>query len=781
MPTYEIQSSFNSGELSPNLYARVDLAKFESGAALIRNFTVNYQGGVSLRPGTKYITSAKLASQPPRLIPFVVSTDASYVLEFGNLYIRYISGGEVLESAPNIPYETATPYAYADLALLKFTQSADVLTLVHPSYPPANLTRTSDTTFAYDVITVGPTMSSPVLTNVEATAGGTYAYGYVVTAVSIDGSEESAPSAPGSDGSNILDETSNVIMQLEWSVASQPYSLYNIFKWGPIQRDLSPASVWGFIGQSRTNQFQDNNIAPDFSKPPPQFGDPFSGGQIQSITLTSGGSGYNWGSGWPNIPYLPLVITGDGTGAAGYAIISNSSGKVTGGWLTSPGKNYTTATITADGYGGTGATFSATFSDPRPLYPACVAYIQQRRVFGGSDVLPETLVMSTIGRYDNFDTTPVPLATDAIVLSLASQEVNSIKALVPSSGGLLAFTTGGSFLINGGSPSARISPDTVTAQPQAYTGANDVAPLRVEFDVLYIQAKGNRVRNLSFNWQRQSYAGSDISALASHLFDNRRITEWCWAQEPWKLAWAVRDDGVMLSLTYVPDQEVFAWARHDTEGTFTSVCSVPEASGDAVYCVVQRAAGGGTASYIERFDDRPGESIDDAWFVDSGVALASPSDTVTGLNHLEGLTVTALADGLVVSDLTVSGGSVTLPFSATTAVVGLPFIGQLRTLYLTTEGMVSGTIQGKRKFIPSVTIRAEDTRGISAGHEFDRLTPVQDFIPRGTSTAPISTDAYHLMGPGWDKKGEVCIEQPYPLPANILGVIVGVTVGDTGR
>lgn len=643
MALSEIQTSFAGGELSPQLYARVDLEKFQVGAALLRNFFVDYRGGAANRPGTRYIATQKDPSGTARLIPFVVSTLASYVLEFGDQYIRFYSDGAVLESSPGVPYEVSTPYAAADLALLKYTQSADVLTIVHPSYPPANLSRLTATTFSYAAIVVGPVEQPPVITTMTAPHSGPYNFGYLVTAVSLDGNEESLPSNIGVKDCEPMNETTNRVIGLGWTDSSTPILRYNVYKWGPIDAvTMVPATVWGFIGSSQATAFSDINIAPDFTKQPPIWGDPFSGGQIESIQVTGGGSGYDGESGdWPVIPYVPLSISGDGTGAAGYAVIDHANGVIIGAYLTNPGKNYTTATITANGEGGTGATFSVTFSAITPLYPSCVSYIQQRRVFAGSNLKPETFVMSQPGLYDNFNTTPVALDTDAIVATVASQEVNTIKSLVPVSYGLLAFTTGGCFLISGGGPTEPISPLTISATAQASPGANDLQPLTVNYDIVFGQAKGNRIRNASFAWERQSYTVGDVSQLASHLFDTYQTTDWCWAEEPFKIIWAVRNDGRLLSLTYVPEQQVYAWARHDTQGLFRSVCSVPEGDTNAVYVIVERFVENNTGDpcwvrYIERFAERQGCCIFDSWFLDS--ALTLPRTTIDGPLYLSGAT-----------------------------------------------------------------------------------------------------------------------------------------------
>lgn len=619
MAVSDIQTSFDSGELSPALYARVDLAKFAVGAALLRNFFVDYRGGASNRAGTEYIDKT---SEGARLIPFIVSTSAAYVLVFTDQLITIYTSGVLVTTV-------VVPYLKADLFTLAYTQSADVLTLVHPNYPPADLSRTGDAAFSYGVITTGPDIDPPVVTTMVAPHSGPYSFGYLVTSVDLDGKEESLPSNPAVKHSEGMNELTNRVIGLSWTAPTQGVSRYNIYKWGPIDAvTLNPATVWGFIGSSQTTTFTDNNIAPDFSKQPPGWGDPFSGGQFESITVNNGGSGYDGVSGdWPTaIPYVPLVITGDGTGAAGYAVIDHATGKIIGVYLTNSGKNYTHATVTANGQGGTGAIFTFAFTDIEALNPAATAYLQQRRVFGGSLLKPETLVMSQPGLITNFNTTPVTLATDSIVMSIAAEEVNTIKSFVQVNYGLLAFTTGGSFLINGGTPGAAIDANSPSVQPQVSQGANDLRPLRINYDVIYGQAKGNRIHNLAFAWQKQSYAGSDISTLAAHLFDTHLTVDWAYAEEPFKIVWAVRNDGKLLSLTYVPDQEVYAWCRHDTQGLFRSVCSVPEGNVDAVYFVVERHVPNETGDpcwvyYLERMAERQGCCIYDAWHLDAALSL----------------------------------------------------------------------------------------------------------------------------------------------------------------
>src|SRR5690606_7111952 len=82
-----------------------------------------------------------------RLIPFIYSTEIRYLIELGHLYMRFWVNGSLLRDGSDNIVEVATPYSETDIADVRFTQSADVLYLVHPSHNPMELRRTSATSF----------------------------------------------------------------------------------------------------------------------------------------------------------------------------------------------------------------------------------------------------------------------------------------------------------------------------------------------------------------------------------------------------------------------------------------------------------------------------------------------------------------------------------------------------------------------------------------------------------------------------------------------------------
>ena len=609
MPNSVIQTSFNAGELSPTLFARVDVDKYKSGLATMRNFFVDFRGGATSRPGSQYIAACRSGSSlipSPRLIPFIVATTAAYVIEMGQYYLQFYYNGGIVETG-GVAVVVTTPYAAADIPTIKYTQSADVMTFTHPNYPPYQLSRISATSFSFAPLSVGPQIAPPGSLTGAPSATGTVCYAYRVTAVSLSGTEESLPSNVYYCRNSATLGSSNASLSLSWNPPSEAVAYYNVYKAGPFSQTSIPASVFGYIGQSVACSFTDNNIAPDFTQTPPTFQDPFATGTIENLTLYASGTTSN------EYNYLPLTITDStGSGASGYGI--SNGGGLAAVFLDSGGQNYTNPAITCSGVAGENIT--ATLSPTTGTYPAVSTYFQQRQGFGSTTNSPESVFFSQTGNYANFDVSPTVLNSDAITASLAGRQVNVIKSFVPMSTGLVTFTSGGALLISGGSPTAALTPSSISALPQGSSGANDVQPLAINFNILYIQNKGNIVRDLTFNYYLQNYYGYDRSTLSNHLFLNYSIIDWCYAEEPHRLVWATRNDGVLLSFTYVAEQEVFGWARHDTNGLFQSVCSIPEGNVNAVYFIVQRYINGGWVNCVERMAPRVYKYVADAWELD---------------------------------------------------------------------------------------------------------------------------------------------------------------------
>ncbi len=929
-----IQSSFNSGEWSPKLYARVDMAKYRSGAALLKNWFVDYRGGASTRPGTKYILQCYKSATAVRLIPFQASFAVGYVLEFGDGYIRFFfDGAPVLETATTITaaaagppevftdathgysngdwifagnkyyivqnvttntytltdlfgvaittnpftlptsaqrvYTIASPYAAADLAGIKFAQNVNELILCHPSYAPYVLTLVTATNWTMLPITFGTTAAIPTGAAIySSTLGaGSASYYYVVTSIDANGEESNPSTVVVYSGRADMRTAAGASLGISWNAAAGAVG-YNVYKAIiSFVTVTSPATLtFGYIGTTTGLQFVDSNITQDFSQTPPIAKNPFVGKGVDHVTVTapgtytsvptvtftgaastiaasasavlqvqgtptvgSGGANYAVGdlvtftngvvlvvatlSGsavatWkpittspsnpgtvstgstPANPVVQLTTSGTGTGAT--ANLTWGVGEVL---IINPGAGYTSTPTVAFSSGAAAAT--AVLSSASNGYPSVPGFFQQRLVLAAPLGAPQTFYMSKPGQYFNYDISTISQADDSITGTLVSGQLNTIKAMIAQTSGLLMFTDRNSWLINGGSAGSAISPSALVANAQSFNGVSDVPPIVANFDVLYVQAKGSIVRDSAYNIYANVYTGTDISAISSHLFYGYTVNEWAWAEEPFKVVWAVRSDGVMLTLTFLKEQEFVGWAHSITTGSFKSVATVVENTAtagevDAVYTVVERTVQGQTLKYIERVVERTfANGVEDAWCVDCGIGYSgAPATSFSGAEFLAGLTVTGLADGVVIPSFVMpTDGSFTLTTAASKVTVGLDYTCDLQTLPLE---LGDPTIQGKVKKINDVDVRVADTLGLSIGSDFDHLTPMKDLVVGNVSsmlvgqssqrvTDLVSGDARTFLDPTYTVPGQYCIRQSQPLPATVLGVIPNVTVGDGGR
>lgn len=310
------------------------------------------------------------------------------------------------------------------------------------------------------------------------------------------------------------------------------------------------------------------------------------------------------------------------------------------------------------------ATATATVGAASSGNPSVPGFFQQRLVLASQPKALQSFDMSVTGSPYNFNISDPIQASDAITASITSGILNQIKSLAPVPAGLIMFTNRASWLINGGSVGAPVTPANITANAQSFNGASDVPPIISNFDVLYVQSKGSIIRDLSFNFYAQIYTGTDITVMSSHLFYGFLVSEWAWAEEPFKIVWAVRSDGALLSLTFQKEQEMTGWAHSDTQGLFKSICTVTEqvsfGAVDAIYCVIQRLVNGNWVQYIERMAERIFPyGMEDAWCVDAGLQTAPFFAGQANLNPSN-----AAANGMTATASGVFGPGIVINFSA---------------------------------------------------------------------------------------------------------------------
>lgn len=649
-----IQTSFSAGELSPNLFARVDFAKYRSGAATMRNFFVDYRSGASTRPGTEFIKPGDINSTKIRLVRFQQSVDVTYVLEFGNFYLRFISqGSAIVQTTDNI---------------INITQS-NPLVLTPAVMPPVGsmifisgvngMPQIGDR-FVYVTNIVGGTCNlQDSLTGqlIDSThfdpyiGGGTVQQVYTITTPY---SQNELALLKFSQNASIMNIT---------HPNHPPYvlTLINATNW-----TLAPAVIGASVGAPTLTGVVATATGPAFYKfavtavdANNQEGQPSNVGLANNVldmrlssTGTPGGSIYvTYSAPTSGTAVTAYNIYGSSPSYAGLSADPSDVGFL-GSQAAAVAGYFVDTNIAPD------------FSQSPPIHdnpftstnPACSSYFQQRLVYAnGGGGLVDTFWMSKVGSYYNFDFSNPSEADDSVNGALVSLEVNEIKSLVPMPTGLIVLTTHGVWQVNGGaggvaSQGGPVTPSTLVATPQAYIGANDVPPILVNYDIMFVQQKGSIVRDLTYNIYANIYTGNDVSILSSHLFYGHQILEWAYAEEPFKVIWCVRDDGTLLSLTLVKEQDMYGWARHDTLGNFKSVCTVTEGTADATYFVVERPnpSGTGTCLCIERLHERTFEfGAEDAFCVDCGLQTTNnfPAANLT-ISAATG-TVTVTADASV--------------------------------------------------------------------------------------------------------------------------------------
>ena len=530
---------------------------------------------------------------------------------------------------------------------------------------------------------------------------------------------------------------------------------------GPVTR--RPGSV--FVSEVKNSAHNTRLIPFSFSTTQTyilEFGDQYIRFYKDSGQITSGGSAYEISS-----PYLHTEV---------FDIKFAQSADVM--YITHP--NHPTKKLSRTGHTNfTLATVSFTENSTTHLlngtgnYPKCVSFFEQRLVFAGTINNPQTLWFSKSGDYENFTTGTAD--ADAMIYTIASNQVNAIES-IKATRTLIVMTTGGEFTVTSGATQDPITPTNLNIRKQSNYGSAGVDAVSVGNSTLFLQRAKRKIRELAYNFDTDSYIAPDLTILAEHITDSG-VVQMDYQQEPFSIAWCVRDDGKLVGLTYNRLQDVVAWHGHDFGGTNAKCKSVAvidiDTAEDQVYVIVERTIDGATKKYVEYLSTYDfNSSLTEFHFVDSGLAYSgSSTTTLSGLSHLEGQTVKVIVDGATHPDRTVSSGSISLERSATTAKVGLAFISTLQTMRLD-EGF-RGTDQTKTKRIYDVTVRFFETVGAKVGPNETNLDeiPFRDSSASMTAPVPLFTGDKETEFPSdYGTDGFVLVKQEQALPMTILAL-----------
>ena len=411
-------------------------------------------------------------------------------------------------------------------------------------------------------------------------------------------------------------------------------------------------------------------------------------------------------------------------------------------------------------------------------YPGAVSYFEQRRCFAGTTNKPQNIWMTKSGTESNMSYSLPIRDDDRIAFRVAAREANTIRHIVPLTQ-LLLLTSSAEWRVTSVNSDA-ITPGTISVRPQSYVGSSNVQPVIINNTLIYGAARGGHVRELAYNWQASGFITGDLSLRAPHLFDTFDIVDMAYAKAPQPMVWFVSTSGRLLGLTYVPEQQVGAWHWHDTDGVFESCTVVAEGGEDALYCVIRRTINGASVRYVERMASRQFSDQADAFFVDCGATYSGvPADVISGLGHLEGKTVSILADGAVHPQRVVTGGSITLDIEASTVQIGLPIEADLQTLPLAVQLQDGSFGQGRFKNVNKVWLRVYRSSGIFVGPSANELTEAKQRTTENYGAPPAlkSEEIPLVLTPSWADSGQIFVRQSDPLPLTVVSMTAEVALG----
>ena len=786
---HPLQTNFTAGEITPKLAGQIDFTKYKNGVETLENMTVFPQGGATRRSGTRYVTEVKDSSAVTRLIPFEFSVTQSYVLELGNLYIRfYKDNGQIVEADKTITaitkanpavvtadthgyadgdhvwinnvvgmtevngrrytvankttntfqlsgidstnyttygsngdaqkvFEITTPYTAAQIFDLRFAQSADVMYIVHPAHEPAKLSRTGHTTWTLTEVDFGDK--------------------------------------------------------------------------GPYLGENDP-----FDSDSGTTTMT-----------PQQAGT----GTGKTITLNQT-NGINGGQGWLSTDIGRIVKFGV-HGAAKITSINSTTQAVA---------TITTAFDTADARTNWQL---GTWSDTTG-WPQTISFFEQRLIFGGSTSYPQTIWASQSGDYENFDVGDAS-AADAFIYTIASNKVNLIRWLAPIQiGPSVLFVQrqqrrvrelGYSFQND-----AYVAPDlTLLAEHITDTGIIDVDWAQEPNEIYWAVRTDGTLLGMTYQreqdviaWHRNIIGGKAANCTIT-------VTDYANIQSGSKLTFTRRDgtevtftsttgtagtnefksqtnnnttatnlkttinghadftatvasNVVTVSettpestgyLTVVSQDSVRLTEINESQAKVKSVTSITEATENQVWTIVERIINGATVQYVEYLDSTLNQ--------DSGLAgtVTGSSTTVTNLDHLEGETVQILIDDAVYPKQKVTNGAITvsLPstFASKTIEIGLGFKSKLKTLNIEAGASTGSTAQARKKRYNEVIVRFFETVGATVNGD---QIPFRSSADEMGAPIPAFTGDKRVTNLGWDRNGQITVEQTQPLPMTVLAI-----------
>lgn len=760
-PLYISQLAFTTGEVSPDVSSRFDLEQYKSALLEAENVVIRPYGAVAKRQGSQYVGQVKYSDKPTRLFEFTTNTNNSFMLEFGDKYIRVWNYGIYTG------IEVTTPFTSDILFDLNCNQSGDVMFICSGKYPIQTLSRYSDTDWRmstyklteqpYDEINTdnghtltvnGDTITSTKDLFTQDMVGSVIQIAYYVEAVHTKSAGE------------VVEKKVKRYMQAQTIEKTYNNINYNV---GAFSTDtelswkFTTHGTWeGTVKLQISNN--DGQTWKDYrtytSKNDYNVTDT---GKIEAGARLKYVSDIKSGSVNCDLSIMPFTQ---------YGIVEIKS--------VTDAKNAKVNVLNGIKEGEPSYQWKLGSWNRGRGYPKLCTFYQDRFVVAATDSKPNFIWFSRTGDYPNFGVEKVEgTITDdsAITLPVINRKMCEIRHLVPAND-LIILTSGNEWIVRG---DKTITPTNCNLKTQTQRGALSCEPQFIGNRCVFVQERGGTVRDMGYSYESDNYTGQDLTLFVKTLVKGHVAVTSAYAQDPDSIIYYVRDDGQLNCLTYIPEQKVYGWSHFVTNGKYRYVESVAEGEQDTIYFVVDRVINNKSVKCIERSIPLYTEDNSDV-FLDCYVKVANSIKTdYINAPHLVGQMVDIVIDGQQMPSRVVPPtGVIKLDGKANVITVGLPYTTKIK-IPSVEQQINDGTLQGRVATVSRVVLRMYKSFGGKVGRTFDRMDDIT--LPPNELFTGDKPVILPKMGINYSTDTSICIKHSDPFPFNLLSITRIVEIG----
>ena len=760
-PLYISQLAFTTGEVSPDVSSRFDLEQYKSALLEAENVVIRPYGAVAKRQGSQYVGQVKYSDKPTRLFEFTTNTNNSFMLEFGDKYIRVWNYGIYTG------IEVTTPFTSDILFDLNCNQSGDVMFICSGKYPIQTLSRYSNTDWRmstyklteqpYDEINTdnghtltvnGDTITSTKDLFTQDMVGSVIQIAYYVEAVHTKSAGE------------VVEKKVKRYMQAQTIEKTYNNINYNV---GAFSTDtelswkFTTHGTWeGTVKLQISNN--DGQTWKDYrtytSKNDYNVTDT---GKIEAGARLKYVSDIKSGSVNCDLSIMPFTQ---------YGIVEIKS--------VTDAKNAKVNVLNGIKEGEPSYQWKLGSWNRGRGYPKLCTFYQDRFVVAATDSKPNFIWFSRTGDYPNFGVEKVEgTITDdsAITLPVINRKMCEIRHLVPAND-LIILTSGNEWIVRG---DKTITPTNCNLKTQTQRGALSCEPQFIGNRCVFVQERGGTVRDMGYSYESDNYTGQDLTLFVKTLVKGHLAVTSAYAQDPDSIIYYVRDDGQLNCLTYIPEQKVYGWSHFVTNGKYRYVESVAEGEQDTIYFVVDRVINNKSVKCIERSIPLYTEDNSDV-FLDCYVKVANSIKTdYINAPHLVGQMVDIVIDGQQMPSRVVPPtGVIKLDGKANVITVGLPYTTKIK-IPSVEQQINDGTLQGRVATVSRVVLRMYKSFGGKVGRTFDRMDDIT--LPPNELFTGDKPVILPKMGINYSTDTSICIKHSDPFPFNLLSITRIVEIG----